>query len=126
MQATVRWVRIVARVGSIFSIVIIILFLMGEEMNPHSVQPTPSEWIMILFFPLGVIAGMIEGWWHEKAGGLVTVLSLIVFYIIGWVVQGRLPNGPFFVLLSMPGFLFLLAARLDETQTQPQNMLQDH
>ncbi len=133
MQTTMRWVRIVARVGSIISVAVLLLFFLGGGLlDPHVAPPTPSEWIMILFFPVGVVIGMIEGWRYEKAGGWITVFSLIVFYILNLVVKGTLPRDLYFLLFSVPGFLFLLVAKLDETQpdiqAQPQSrkILQDH
>jgi len=135
MQATMRWVRIVARVGSVISVAVLLLFFLGGGLlDPHIAPPTPSEWIMILFFPVGVVIGMIKGWRHEKTGGWITIFSLIMFYILNLAVKGKLPSGLFFLLFSMPGFLFLLAAKLDETQSeteiqsqlQPQKVLQDH
>ena len=86
MQTTTLWVGWIARMWSIISIGLLLMFFVGEGIfDPHMLPPTPSEWIMLLFFPAGVIVGMVESWRYEKAGGLITVFSLIVFYVINLV-----------------------------------------
>ena len=103
----VRWV---ARVWSIATIVLVGLFLVGEPFNP-----TGSEWLGLVFFPLGVCAGMVVAWWKEGMGGVVTVASLAAFYAVHWATAGRLPNGWAFLLFSVPGFLFVLSWVMQRT-----------
>jgi hypothetical protein len=64
----IRWT---ARVWSIASIGIILLFIFGEGMK----RVRPSEWLLFLFFPAGICIGMILAWWKEGVGGGITVLS---------------------------------------------------
>lgn len=99
-----RWV---ARLGSIASLAMLLAFAFGEPG-----RPSPSEWLGIALFPIGVSLGMVAGWWREGLGGLVTLLSLAGFY--GWMFAFRhgMPVGPYFLLFSSPGLLFLACAAL--------------
>jgi hypothetical protein len=97
-----RWV---ARLGSLFSMALLALFLFGEEMNPS--QLITTEILGLLFFPLGVTMGMLLGWRWETLGGTVTVLSLLAFYKVMYAASGRFPEGIWFMLFALPGLLFL-------------------
>lgn len=98
-----RWL---ARVLSVIFIGIILLFFIGEADFSQPVRLTPGEWIGKLFFPVGVVVGMILGWWWEGVGAAVAVGSLSAFYVLDVIVTGDPPSGPFFVLFTSPGILF--------------------
>jgi hypothetical membrane protein len=101
MTKVVRWT---ARLWSIASIGLILLFIFGEGMK----RARPSEWLLFLFFPAGISIGMILAWWKEGLGGGITVGSLLLFYMIHFAVARTLPHGWAFLVFSFPGFLFLL------------------
>ena len=96
-----RWV---ARVWSIATIVLVLLFLFGEPFNPRG-----AEWLGLLLFPLGVCAGMVVAWWSEGLGGAITVVSLAAFYGLHFATAGRFPGGWAFLAFAAPGFLFVLS-----------------
>lgn len=99
-----RWF---ARICSIASIALILLFFMGEGFDPSRVSF--KEWVGLLFFPVGVIAGMIIAWRNEGIGGAISVLSLLGFYLIyGLLLKSRLWQGEAFIVFAFPGILFLL------------------
>ena len=95
-----------ARLLSIASIGLILLFAVGEKFNP--VQFTPIELLEFLFFPVGISAGMIVAWWMEGLGGSITVGSLLMFYAINFATSGRFPRGWVWWLFTAPALLFLL------------------
>jgi hypothetical protein len=97
----VRWI---ARVWSIFSIALLLGFIVGEGVNPT----TRGQLLGLLFFPFGISVGMIIGWWREGIGGIMTVGSLLVFYAIHLATAGALPRGWAWIAFAAPGFLFLL------------------
>jgi hypothetical protein len=99
-----RVVRWSARVWSIASVGLLLLFVAGEGINPT----TRGEWLGLLFFPLGICVGMILGWWREGIGGSITVGSLLVFYLIHFATAGTLPKGWAWLVFAAPGLLFLL------------------
>jgi hypothetical protein len=81
-----------------------LLIAVGEGPYPS----TPAEWIGLLFYPLGISAGMILAWWREGFGGVITVGSLLVFYVIHFATSGAFPKGWAWLAFATPGFLFLL------------------
>ena len=81
----IRWI---ARVWSVTSIALFILFVVGEGDNPASI----TEWIGFLFFPVGICVGLIIAWWKEGIGGGLTVASLLVFYVFQLATSGSFPN----------------------------------
>ncbi|MBN1385063.1 MAG: hypothetical protein JW983_09310 [Elusimicrobia bacterium] len=100
---TVKWT---ARVLSILFIGFVLMFWIGEGGgNPFRLGLRVL--IHHLFFPLGVMAGMIIAWKREGLGGLITVVSVIIFYILNFASCGRFPKGPWFAIISSPGLLFI-------------------
>jgi hypothetical protein len=78
----------------------------GEGLHPSTI--TASEWVGLLFFPVGVMIGMVIAWWKEGVGSLVTVGSLLAFYVVyGYLMRNHL-GGWAFIVFALPGFLFLL------------------
>ena len=60
-----------------------------------------------MFFPYGVLLGLVLAWRFEKTGGFVAALSMVLFYVIHQVESGGLPRGPWFFLIAAPGLLFI-------------------
>ncbi|MEA4906859.1 MAG: hypothetical protein GYA17_15280 [Chloroflexi bacterium] len=109
ITTALRWV---ARIGSVASLALLLLFFIGEGFSPT--QLTAEEWLGLLFFPFGVAAGMLLAWWKETWGGSITLLSLAAFYgLYGYLMHGEFPQGAAFLIFSAPGIVFLAAAGLD-------------
>jgi hypothetical protein len=100
-----RWA---ARLLSLLSIGVLLLFIIGEGFNP--LHLAPRELLLSLFFPIGVLLGMGLAWRWEALGGTLTIGSLLAFYAVHWLGSGQFPGGVFFALFASPGLLFLLAA----------------
>lgn len=98
-----RWT---ARLTSLVSIGLLLAFLGPGEKG----TPTLPQAALMVFFPFGVMAGMILGWWKELQGGLLTIGSLAAFYVLIAVQRGQMPLTPAFALFALPGVLFLGAA----------------
>ena len=95
----------IARAASVASITLLVMIFLGEAFHPS--QISPEEWVGLLFFPTGVIAGMIIAWRKEAVGGFITVASLLGFYLVyGYVLRNHI-GGWYFLAFSAPGFLFL-------------------
>jgi len=99
----IRWA---ARILSVVSIGLVLLFLIGEGFDYTRIKP--SEWILFIFFPFGISIGMILSWWQEGIGGIITVGCLAMFYIVHFATAGIFPHGWAFLVFTIPGFLFLL------------------
>jgi hypothetical protein len=106
--SVLRWI---ARIGSVVCIGFLLLIFIGEGFDPATI--TNIEWLMLLCFPVGVVLGMIVGWWQEMTGGVITAVSLILFYLIDTIASNGPPDGWWFFLFALPGLLFLLCGWLD-------------
>jgi hypothetical protein len=115
-----RIVRWIARAASVLSMGIILLFFVGEADFSQPVSISLQEWIGVLFFPIGILLGMILAWRREGIGAGITIGSLVAFYVYHFAVWIKFPSGPFFVLFASPGFLFgaswLLSQRRNATE----------
>jgi hypothetical protein len=99
-------VELLARVTSIASMTLLVLLFMGEALHPAEISS--NERVGLLFFPIGVIIGMIVAWWKEGLGSVVTLLSLLAFYLVyGYLLRNHI-GGWAFIAFASPGFLFLL------------------
>jgi len=98
--------EVLARVGSIASITLLLLLFQAEAFHPSEIAP--REWIGLVFFPIGVIVGMVIAWWKEGLGAAITLASLLGFYLVyGYLLRYHIAGWAFIVFAS-PGFLFLL------------------
>jgi hypothetical protein len=104
LTLAVRWT---ARVWAIVTIGVVILLSLGEGIHPAG----PAELMGLVLYPGGICVGMILAWWKEGLGGGVTVASLVAFYILYTVTKGSLPPGWAWLILAIPGFLFLWSWR---------------
>ena len=99
-------IELLARVGSIASITLLVMIFLGDGFRPAEISR--NEWIGLTFFPLGVVVGMIIAWWKEGVGSVLTVASLIGFYLVyGYLLRNHI-GGWWFILFASPGFLFLV------------------
>ena len=103
-----RWI---ARIGSIICVGLLLLIFVGEGFDPAVI--TSVEWLLLLCFPVGVVIGMIFGWWKELIGGGITAVSLLLFYLIDAISSRGLPSGWWFLIFALPGLLFLLCGWLE-------------
>lgn len=101
----VRWT---ARSLSLAIILLLTLFLFGEDGITSGAGVRGYEYIGLLFFPVGVAVGFIFGWKNELLGGVISIASLACFYFVyGLALTGKMPRGVWFVIFTIPGFLFL-------------------
>jgi hypothetical protein len=106
LDMTTLGVRWLARIGSLLSIGLIFLFLIGEEFHPTQIPL--RQWIGLILFPLGVVIGMIIAWWKEGVGASITLASLLAFYGVYGFLFGTHIGGSAFIAFASPGLLFLL------------------
>lgn len=93
-----------ARLASLLSIGTLALFVLGELGTP-----TPMEWLKLVLFPFGVMAGMMYAWRRPLVGGLFALGSLAAFYALALAMHGSIPGGPWFLIFTSPALLFILA-----------------
>ena len=99
-------IEFLARIGSIASIVLLVMLFVGEPFRAGEISA--NEWAGLMFFPIGIVIGMIIAWWKEGIGSVVTVASLAGFYLVwGYLLRNHI-GGWAFVVFASPGFLFLV------------------
>ena len=103
----IRWI---ARILSIVSMGILLLFFIGEGFNP--VQLSARDWILFIFFPLGITIGIILAWRWEMLGGIIAFVSLLSFYASHFIMSNKFPAGPYFLIFALPGISFMLCGIL--------------
>ena len=91
----------IARILSVIVIGFLLFFLFGEGLESISV--------LHIFFPFGVMLGLILAWLFEGIGATVTIMSIVAFYTLHYLQQGKLPSGPFFLISGIPSVLFLVS-----------------
>ena len=99
-------IELLARVGSVASITLLVLLFLEDAVRPSEISP--NEWAGLVFFPIGVVIGMVIAWWKEGVGSVLTVASLIGFYMVyGYLLSNHI-GGWWFIVFASPGFLFLV------------------
>lgn len=107
-------IELLARVGSIVSITLLLMLFAGEGFHPSKISA--NEWAGLIFFPIGVLIGMAIAWWKEGAGSVITVGSLIGFYLVwGYLLRNHI-GGWWFLVFASPGFLFMLHWLLSDAE----------
>lgn len=106
-RSTALAARWIARVWSIFSILFVLAFAVGEAGGGSG--PTPREWLGLALWPIGVCLGLALAWFWEEMGAALSLLSLLAFYVWNLLNSGHLPRGPFFLLVAMPSLPFMFS-----------------
>ena len=107
LALVLRWS---ARATGLLSIGVLLLFLTGQDGLAHAsgwAKVRPTEWLGLVFFPLGVMLGLALAWWREALGAVAAAVSLAAFYLCYGLLAGRLPGGPWFLIFAAPAVLFL-------------------
>jgi hypothetical protein len=88
---------------------ILLLFLTGKDGLSSGnawMKVRPVEWLLLCFFPFGLILGLVLAWWREALGAAVAALSVTAFYVSCLRLTGRPPGGPWFLIFAAPAVLF--------------------
>jgi hypothetical protein len=108
----IKWFEWLIRILSAISILILLIFVVAEGFNPFNL--TSNEAVLTVFFPGGVILGLIVGFWKNRLGGYITILSFFGFYLLEILIMGILPHGAYIALFIFPGFLNLFYAIIQD------------
>ena len=106
-----RLLRWTARIASLASLAVMTAFLIGEGFDPARL--TARDLALVVFFPFGMMFGLILGWPREFLGGLIAIIALAGFYLLHLVMSGGFPHGWAFIVLAVPGVLFLISAAVN-------------
>ncbi|MDX2247970.1 MAG: hypothetical protein SF052_14390 [Bacteroidia bacterium] len=103
--STPQIIRWSARVWGILSIAFL-LFMIGGHIFGDEPQNFNNnrEIVSLIFFPGGILAGLILALKWEKVGGLIAGLSMVVFFIMAPNALGTV----WFWVIVAPALLFLV------------------
>lgn len=102
----IKYLLIIAKITSLISISILTLFFLNGSIQFYALQEATV--LLMLFFPVGVVLGMIIGWIKPLWGGMIGCASFVLFYLIHYFKVQFLPEGFAFTILAFPNFLFLI------------------
>lgn len=99
-----RWL---ARILSVLLLAFIGMFVVGEA-HCDMIGVLRGTHGMCLAFPLGLCVGLFIAWWWELTGSLVSLMSLVVYYVGEFLQAGRPFRGiGTLLILAAPALLFL-------------------
>jgi hypothetical protein len=112
-----------ARILGAISIALLLLFIIGEPTGFSSI--TWDQAIAFVFFPCGLIVGLVLAWYRELLGGLIAVGSVVGFYVIyEGLLYGGWP-GWWFMVFGAAGILHLLHATFSPPNKPQERNLQN-
>ncbi len=102
-----RWI---ARVLGLLLLLLVVTIAVGEVIGSTTYQPlTARETLMMCAFVVS-LSGLVVGWWREGIGGTFVLGGLACFFLVHYLHTGRIITGWVFIVLAIPGVLFLGAA----------------
>ena len=112
-----RLVRKAARLYAFIAICVLGLMLASDQNISH--QLNAQEAPRSLFFPYGVLAGLVISWIYMSLGAWISLFAVAGFYLLSFWQSGAWPqsNLPFMAAGAAP--LFLLAAALKSLSKRP-------
>lgn len=122
MAKLIKAIRWTARIWSLVSLGFVFLFLIGYALSPTDRWPQGFEWLLMGFFPIGLVFFMLIAWRWEKWGSILALVCLAAFYLGIYIQKGIVVRGPYVLLLSAPAVLFLISWIIDKNAS-PRNSL---
>jgi hypothetical protein len=101
-----RWI---ARMWGTGIVALVALFAVMQLVSPDAPPPTPTEWVGVVFFPIGLCVGLVLAWRWEAFGGAVAIGSFVAFEAWMSTSGAGMPSGTYFIPAAAPGALFLLS-----------------
>jgi hypothetical protein len=105
----VEFVRWTARATALAIMVMWLAFVIVEGVPDVIKHPSVALWQLAAL--LVMFAGFATGWRNERLGGAIALAGWMAFYVVNVVGLGVGPL-PAFVLMAVPGVLYLVAWRM--------------
>lgn len=91
-----------ARLSGLAVVILLVVMMTGENGS----GPSGNEWLYLAFFPVGFSIGYLAGWRWPLAGGIISLVSMV----LSLLVMGESYDFSAYLtwaVLSLPGILFL-------------------
>lgn len=109
----IRWV---ARIWTIPVVILALVAVLSPDQNGIS---DPDHWLSSFFLVMWGIAvlGLVIGWRWELAGGLITIVTLVMRDTLYIIMRGAWVENILFVWVPLipPAVMFLFAWRMEKT-----------
>ncbi len=111
-QKFISILRIIAKILSLLSILFLLGTIFGSIFSPEEGGEgfKTIELIASIFFPIGVLMGLILSWKKEKVGAIISIASMCIFYLLIIVPRSAWRMLPFTFVLILPSVLFLISS----------------
>jgi len=96
-----------ARLAALASLFFLILFIISDL--SYVSRCGFNEILLFIFFPFGVIVGLIVGLKFELIGSITAIFALFSYYLLHYIVQKSFPSGIAFLVFSSPALLYLIS-----------------
>lgn len=120
-----NWVRWIARITGILMVAFTLFFFIGEVIEGHQRHagsaPTSFTPFMLLIFVIwGIaLAGLVLALWKEGLGGIISLVSYILVYILNLFNKEATNSAHFitvFIIFSIPAILYLIYWKLNKDE----------
>jgi len=107
----INWARLIAQIISVLIFIFMAVMLIGHIFGDSRDDATITLWeaIAIMFFPVGVLAGLIIAWKKEVLGGIINIASMAIFFTYMCILRGRILEGWIWIIFILPGILFIIS-----------------
>lgn len=112
MTRALRWLGRLSGVG-----VALLFAAFWFHAPPHWPALAPRLRLQLALLVLAV-AGMLLGWWRERAGGAISLLALVAFLGLEASAIRRLPTLWAVYAMMLPGLFLLAAAHRGRTASE--------
>ena len=114
-----RKLKIIRWIARIWTIPVVILALVAVLTSKQNAISDPEHWLSSFFLVMWGIAvlGLVIGWRWELAGGLITIVTLVMRDTLYIIMGGTWVENILFVWVPLipPAVLFLIAWRMEKT-----------
>jgi hypothetical protein len=101
--------RLIARICSLIGMFFLVGFFNSDTINNLDLK----GWLLFLLFPCVLLSGYILSWMYDRTGAVISLASIVIFYLLHYAFDGSIPSGTGFLLFTIPPILFILARLLE-------------
>ncbi|MGC1390930.1 MAG: hypothetical protein WA816_07815 [Bacteroidales bacterium] len=120
-----NWLRWIARITGILMVSFTLFFFIGEIIEGHQRQAgsaltSYTPLILVIFIIWGfALAGLILALWKEGLGGIISLISYILVYILNLFNKEATNSAHFitiFLIFCIPSILYLFYWKLNKDE----------
>ncbi len=101
--------RLIARICSLIGMFFLVGFFNTETLKDLDLK----DWFLFIIFPCVLLSGYILSWMYDRTGAVVSLASIVIFYLLHYIFKQNFPQGTSFILFAIPPMLFILARLKD-------------